>query len=109
MLFQEHQYFEFYPSLVVESLLVPDYLNSYHLVGFIVITFQGLAKAAFPQKFKDFISISDMVTKLNFVISSIIIKPTIVRDGRITFNFISIKTKEIDFTVVQNFSFFIVS
>lgn len=33
-------------GLVLESLFVPDYLDSYHLVQFVVEAFDSLAKAA---------------------------------------------------------------
>ena len=50
LLLEVLQYLELYPCLVLVSLLILDDLDSNHLFGLVVETFEGLAEAAFPQE-----------------------------------------------------------
>ena len=48
LLLEMLQYLELHPCLVLVSLLVLDDLDSHHLLGLMVETFQRLAETAFP-------------------------------------------------------------
>ena len=72
-LFKMHQNLELHTSLVLESFLVSNQLNSYMLFCFVVEAFDGLSERTFAQEFLNFETISDMVSKDYFIVASFII------------------------------------
>ena len=76
--FQVFKDFQLNTCLVLKSFLVADNFNGYHLLLFVVKTFESLPKAATANLVKNFIPKSKMVFYNDLVISTLVIITEIV-------------------------------
>lgn len=58
--------------LVMESLLIPDYLNGHVLIRLMVQSSNNLTKAAFANHLQDFVSVRNMVMD-HFIVASVVV------------------------------------
>lgn len=79
-----------------QSLLIINIYNTYN------------PKRPFAYEFKDFKPITNMVLHYYLIVSMLIIIPKIEFLSRTSLDLLTLQPKEINFLIVQDFSFFIV-
>lgn len=77
MMIQKFQYSQFNTRLILKFLFISNNLDSINFLCFVIKTLYSLSKTSLPKKFKDFISICQMILKNNLVITLIVIKSMI--------------------------------
>ena len=103
------KYFDFNCCLMMEFLLVSNHFQSNEFICLMIFAFVHFSKWPCSQHIHDFVSIGNMVILHIFVISPIIIIPTIRVFNDTPLNLLnSLLPSEIHFCIVENLSLFII-
>lgn len=94
---------QLHPSLMMESLLIPDDLYSDMFVGFVVEALDGLPETSLAQKLLNLIPVAQMVFHDNLVVTTVIIVAVVEFCIVFAMDFSGVQSKEVDFLEILDF------
>lgn len=105
--FQMQQDLQLHSCLVLKLLLVPNDLDCYNLMSFVIVALDCLTETSFAQKINDLKSECKVILQNDVVISSVIVISKVEILEFSAFMLFCSKAKVIYLFVVKNFALFI--
>ena len=96
-------------SLIIEFLLVSNYLQSHILFSLMIKAFQSLPKTSFSQRRDHFKSVPYMILQNNVIVSPLIVIPIVKFIPNCRIYFLSVRTYKVNFFKIKNFSLLVIS